>query len=131
MKDHCLKPFLIPCEFSSQRQDNEIFGYENMVRLLKNTSPPDAVFCVTDAVALGVSRAVREADFIPGKDVAIAGHDNLRFSSYVTPAITTMKQPKSLLSKTCIELADKLIRNQPVSQKKYVFPSVLIVRESA
>ena len=131
MKDHSLKPFLIPCEFSSQKQDNEIFGYENMVRLLKNTSLPDAVFCVTDAVALGVSRAVREAGFVPGKDIAIAGHDNLRFSSYVTPSITTMKQQKSLLGKACIEIADRLIRNQPVPKKKYVFPSELIVRESA
>jgi DNA-binding LacI/PurR family transcriptional regulator len=131
MKVHSKKALLIPAGFSSQKQDNEIYGYENMVHLLKNTSLPNAVFCVTDAVALGVSRAVREAGFVPGKDIAIAGHDNLRFSSYVTPSITTMKQPKSLLAKTCIEIADKLIRNQPVSKKKYIFPSVLIVRESA
>ena len=131
MKKHSLKPFLIPTEFSAQKQDNEIYGYENMVHLLKNTSPPDAVFCVTDAVALGVSRAVREAGFVPGKDIAIAGHDNLRFSSYVTPSLTTMKQPKLLLSKTCIEIADQLIRHQTVSKKKYVFHSELLVRESA
>ena len=131
MKDHSLKPFLIPCGFSSQKQDNEIFGYENMVHLLKNTSLPDAVFCATDAVALGVARAVRESGFIPGKDIAIAGHDNLRFSSYVTPSITTMKQPKFLLGKACIDIADRLIRNQKVSRKKYIFPSELIVRESA
>lgn len=130
MKTHCLKPFLIPCNYSSQKQDNEIYGYENMVHLLNHAAPPDAVFCVTDAVALGVTKAIREAGFVPGKEIAVAGHDNLRFSSFVTPSITTMKQPKQLLGKTCIDIADKLIKCQPVSRKKHIFSSELIVRDS-
>lgn len=132
MREHGLIPEFIPNHASREQQDNERFGYENLQAYLASGSEiPAAVFCVTDAVALGAMLALREAGLVPGRDIRIAGHDHLRFGAYLEPTLTTMRQPKELFSRTCIELADQLIRRQQPAQRQYIFPSELVVRKSA
>ncbi|MBI4976517.1 MAG: LacI family DNA-binding transcriptional regulator [Spirochaetes bacterium] len=131
MKKNGLNPVFIPCDASTERQDNERFGYENMKSYLKKRGDTKAVFCVTDAVALGVLKAIREAGLVPGKDIFVAGHDNLRFSEFVSPSITTMKQPKEHLCKACVDIADSLIKGRIPRKKQHILISELVIRESA
>jgi len=124
-------PLLIPVDSSAERQDNEAFGHANMAAALKGGAKFKAVFCVTDSVALGACKAIREFGLEPGKDMLVAGHDNLRFSAYSAPSITTMAQPKAQLAEACFEMASKLAQGKPVRKKARLFKSELIVRESA
>lgn len=125
-----LKPELLDRSASTEQQDNERFGYENMAHYLKNGGTAKAVFCITDAVALGAMKAVLDSGLTPGKDIRIAGHDDLRFCDFVSPTITTMRQPKDIMCRASAAMADDLIRKRSRG-KKQVFSSELIIRGSA
>ncbi|MEK6796128.1 MAG: LacI family DNA-binding transcriptional regulator [Spirochaetota bacterium] len=131
MEEHALRPDIIACDASTEKQDNERFGYENMAHYLRNGGRADAVFCVTDAVALGAIKAVRDSGKVPGRDIRIAGHDNLRFTEFVYPSITTMKQPIDLMCRASVAMADDLIHDRFHGKKQQIFTSELIIRESA
>lgn len=125
------RPRFIPVDASRERQDNEPYGFENMARFLEAGGRAEAVFCITDAVALGACKAIYGAGMIPGKDIMVAGHDDLRFGAYAHPTLTTMRQPKERLSQACIQTLDQLICGKRVAEKVQVFGSELVIRESA
>ena len=90
----------------------------------------DGLFCVTDAAAFGAAQAVREIGRNPGEVFFIDGHDNLRFSPYANPPITTMEQPQDAICQTAVELVLKRLKGEHPRKRLYVFPSELIVRKS-
>ncbi len=79
---------LVRCDLSERG------GYEAMLRLLSLQSPPSAVVCVSDAVALGALRAVRKRGLRPGEHVSVIGYDSVNIGEFVDPPLTTMAQPK-------------------------------------
>ncbi len=130
MRQHGLAPRLIDCSSSREQQDNERFGYENIRQLIASGAIPDALLCVTDAVALGAMRAFSEAGLRPGADVLISGHDNLRFSEFITPSLSTLRQRKELFAPACIRILGELLHGRTPEQKKYMFPPEIILRET-
>ena len=131
MSEHGREPLILDCSHSHEQQDNEQFGYDNMRLVIEKTRIPDAVICVTDAVALGVMRALKEAGIVPGKDVMVAGHDNLRFSAFLSPSLTTIRQRRDLFARACVEIIDDCLQGNPPSRKRHVFAPEIIRRESA
>jgi len=130
MKAHELVPRVVDCCNSPSKQDNEQFGYDNAKKLIAEGNVPDALLCVTDAVALGAMRALSEAGIMPGQDIMIAGHDNLHFSAFISPSLSTVKQPKDLFARTCIEVLDNINHGSPPEQKKFMFEPEILIRES-
>src|SRR5690606_22572780 len=49
----------------------------------------DAIFCVTDEVAIGVIRALHDAGLRVPQDVAVAGFDDIIEGRYSSPRLTT------------------------------------------
>ena len=130
MRKHRLTPLIISGRMLSVRQDNEDHAYEAMKDFFQAGKKCDGLFCVTDAAAFGAARAVREAGFVPGENFYIGGHDNLRFSSFANPAITTMDQPQEEICRTALDLLFKRMNGEDPQPLRYVFPSALIVRKS-
>lgn len=77
------------------------FTYEGGVqaadRLLKRKSPPTAVFCANDLMALGFMNRAAELGFrIPG-DVSVAGFDGIAIGEYIRPRLTSIRtDPRGL-----------------------------------
>ncbi|MFK4789645.1 LacI family DNA-binding transcriptional regulator [Microbacterium sp. ZW T5_56] len=51
------------------------------------------VFGISDVVAIGAMRAIRDAGRSVGADIAVCGFDDIPTSSDVTPALTTVRVP--------------------------------------
>jgi len=68
-------------------------GYRAMRYLLSLEDVPTAVVCVSDMVAIGAMKAIREIGWRPGKEVSIIGYDGVPISEHTHPALTTMAQP--------------------------------------
>jgi len=130
MKKHNLSPTIISFPDVPGKQDNEDYAYEVMKKFFHSGRSCDALFCVTDAAAFGAAKAVREAGRIPGKDFYIGGHDNLRFSEYANPPITTMEQPQEDICRKAVELLLKRLKGENPRKLRYIFPAKLIVRKS-
>ena len=127
-----LEPRFIPLRVSGERQDNERYGYEHIAAFLgDNARPPAALVCVTDAVALGAMRALRDAGFLPGRDTLVGGHDNLRFFEYTTPALSSMAQPKQEMARIAVDMALARLQAPETPPEHIVLRSRLVVRDSS
>jgi LacI family transcriptional regulator len=65
----------------------------------------EVVFAVTDIMAVGVMSGLREAGIVPGRDVAVAGFDDIDIARDVTPALTSVHVPLHELGRRALALA--------------------------
>jgi LacI family transcriptional regulator len=66
-------------------------GHAAARALLAAGPPPTALLCATDAVAIGAARALREHGLVPGRDVALWGHDNIPAAAFLDPPLASME----------------------------------------
>jgi len=108
--------------------NSEIQGYQAVRRLLDNGEQFDAIFAVTDLIAIGAMRALQEAGLHVPDDVSVVGFDDMPLAEYVTPALTTVRQNARMAGDGLVEGIVNLIQGKPVTSQ---FMAVkLIVRES-
>lgn len=68
-------------------------SHRAMAKLLALATPPTAVFCANDLMAIGALDAARERGIdVPGA-LAVIGVDDIDAASLVTPALTTVRIP--------------------------------------
>jgi LacI family transcriptional regulator len=64
-------------------------GYE-AARALSELDGLEAIFAVTDVMAIGVMSGLRDAGLVPGRDLAVAGFDDIAATADVVPALTSV-----------------------------------------
>lgn len=102
---------------------------EAMGGLLRLRHPPTAVCCYNDMTALGAMRAIRARGLRVPEDVSVTGFDDLFFAAYLTPALTTVRQPMRRMGQMAMENLFKLMSGEDsVAQVKV--EAELIVRGS-
>jgi DNA-binding LacI/PurR family transcriptional regulator len=84
-----------------------------MDALLRLKHPPTAVVCYNDMTALGAMRAVRARGLRVPEDVSVTGFDDLFFAAYLTPALTTVRQPMRHMGQMAMENLFKLMSALP------------------
>ena len=112
----------IPCD------SHECFGYEATEKLLASGLPVDAIFAVTDAVALGAMQALKQHGRRIPEDIALVGFDDLPVAGYVSPGLTTVRQDVQQAGELLVSKLVRLIEGKPVASK--LIQPRLIVRES-
>jgi LacI family transcriptional regulator len=108
------------------------YGYKALNLILKEVAPPFGVFCVTDFIAIGAMRAVKEKKLKIPDDISIVGCDDIEMASYLDTLLTTVKQSSYMTGVIGAEHIVKLIE-QPNSMQqriKIVHEPELIIRES-
>jgi DNA-binding LacI/PurR family transcriptional regulator len=98
--------------------------------LLALTERPTAVFCYNDMTAIGLLRAARLAGLHVPDDLAVVGFDDIPFAAYVSPALTTVAQPKFDLGQRAMDMALKLIAGSSGEGGHIMLQGTLVVRES-
>jgi DNA-binding LacI/PurR family transcriptional regulator len=100
-----------------------------MAELLDLAAPPTAVFCYNDMSALGALRQIRERGMkIPG-DISIIGFDDIYFSQYLDPPMTTVRQPMRQMGRIAMETLFQIFEDAE-SRHDIRVPGELIVRKS-
>lgn len=91
---------------------------------------PTAIFCFCDAMALGVLRALRARGLRVPDDVALVACDNLDFTEFLEPALTTIDVPKHEMGVKAAEvLLSKLHKHKKRTTQVVLRPS-LVARAS-
>ncbi|WEK54548.1 MAG: LacI family DNA-binding transcriptional regulator [Candidatus Cohnella colombiensis] len=104
-------------------------GYQAMKKLIARGSLPRAIFAVTDLLAFGALRAMKEHQIRVPDDVAIIGCDDLLACQYSDPALTTIKQDKEKIGKLAALMLYDMI-NQQMDPKVIIVEPELVVRQS-
>ena len=90
-------------------------GYIAMAQLLELDTPPTAVFCSNDDMAIGAMNCVFERGMQVPNDISIVGFDDIGFSLYTNPSLTTVKRPIEKISEAGARKILSLIK-QPASE---------------
>ncbi|WP_277585141.1 LacI family DNA-binding transcriptional regulator [Psychrobacillus antarcticus] len=86
-------------------------AYELAREYLK-TKRPTAFLCFSDLMAFGVMKAVKEIGLKIPDDISITGFDDLVFSSYTDPQLTTIGQDFFEIGKMAAQLLQDLMENR-------------------
>lgn len=91
---------------------------------------PTAVFAISDLEAIGVMNEAKERGLVVGRDISVIGFDDVPMSQYLSPPLTTLKQPIYKLAETLIGMLDGLLQRRPMAQRHVLVPPQLVVRQS-
>ncbi len=75
---------------------------------------PTAFLCVNDATALGVIIALNARGYDLPRQFSVMGFDDISFASFVTPSLTTMKQPRSKIGEAAMNLLLAVVEGRPL-----------------
>lgn len=120
-------------EFDSELIITKGFGVEDgetmFQELLDTGKIPSAIMCINDNVAIGVIRKALKANFRIPEDITIVGFDNISFSQFLYPSLTTVSHNMKNLAKTSFEkILD--IKAKKKTAKVTTLPMSIVYRES-
>ena len=95
--------------------------------------PPQAVFAVSDELAMGVIKAAREENIPLPEGLAVAGFTGSEAAAVITPALTTMEHPLERLGAVAARRLIELIEDSALYQvetHEIVLKSKLKIRRS-
>ena len=88
--------------------------------LLNRRSPPTALFCSNDQLAMTVIRDLRDLGFRVPDDISLAGFDGVRMGELLSPVLTTVVQPTAEIGRAAVDLLLQLIDGE-----RYLGPALL------
>ncbi len=83
--------YLHICHFNNKEEGAEE-GYKACHKLFSLKEPPDAIFSVTDDIAIGVYQYAKEYNINIPNDLGIVGFSNSEISKYLNPKLSTLEQ---------------------------------------
>ena len=105
-------------------------GYRAAQALLERGRDFTALFAMSDVMAIGAIRALKDAGKRVPEDVAVMGFDGLEIGSYTVPRLATVCQSVDALAQTSLELLQANIETQAAPRHETV-PVTLARKESA
>jgi DNA-binding LacI/PurR family transcriptional regulator len=104
-------------------------GYRLTRQLLERGQPPTAIFAISDVLACGAMRAARDFGLDVGRAFPIMGFDGLGLGTYVTPTLTTLRQPVAQVGRLLVQLLIETLNGAGEPQHVLIQPE-LVVRAS-
>ena len=98
--------------------------------LLRLPDPPTAVFAGNDAQALGVYQAAYDRGLRVPDDLSVVGFDDLPLAAWVTPGLTTVRQPLAEMAAEAALMAIRIADHERPAHHRLVLPTPLVHRAS-
>ena len=105
-------------------------GYAVGLELLKRSTLPTAVFASNDLMAIGCLNVFQENGISVPAEVSVVGSDNILFSEFVSPGLTTINHDVEALGKRSVRMMMSLINNTE-TEKSEIIKTDLVIRKSS
>jgi LacI family transcriptional regulator len=106
-------------------------GYDFAKELMESKNPPNAIFCITDLVALGALRYLKENEYHIPKEIGLIGFSNWMLSRVSTPQLSSVDQHGYLMGVEATNLLIEMIKNQDLENRETIeIKTELVIRES-
>ncbi len=117
---------IINCDFN---QDYAFIATQELLAMKKR---PDAIFTISDRMAIGAMLAIKDKGLTMPSDIGLVGFNNEPLLSLLEPAISSVDQPAFEMGKAAAKLFIQMMHNtEDMSNVKEVLKPKLIVRESS
>jgi len=127
MRKAGLKPEFFTYPLSAQQRSIVREGIKDYIN---RAGKPDAIFCHSDDVAMGIYRGLCELGLKVPDDVALAGCDGIQDTEYLERSLTTLVQPVAEMCETAWKFLENRLKRPGMKQQKVTLEPVLTVRES-
>ncbi|MEO7444789.1 MAG: LacI family DNA-binding transcriptional regulator [Ferruginibacter sp.] len=129
LKKHKIKvdrSLIINCDFN---QDYAFFATEELL-VMKNR--PDAIFTISDRMAIGAMLAIKKKGLRMPEDIGLVGFNNEPIVSLVSPAISSVEQPSFELGKVAAKLfIERMHQTDDMNFVEKILRPKLFIRESS
>ena len=129
LKKYKIKPddnLIIYCDFDQH------YAYLATKELLTMKNRPDAIFTISDRMAIGAMLAIKEKALKMPQDIGLVGFNNEPITGLVTPGISSVDQPSFELGKLAAKLfIETLHQDKDMNDVDEVLKPRLIIRESS
>jgi LacI family transcriptional regulator len=105
-------------------------GFVRGGELLDLAEPPSAIFAGSDQQAFGLYEAARQRGLRVPQDLSVVGFDDLPVARWVSPPLTTVRQPLAEMGRAAAQMLDDLIDGVVLRMNRVELSTELIVRES-
>jgi DNA-binding LacI/PurR family transcriptional regulator len=105
-------------------------GYEAARMLMEQTNDFTAVLSFNDSSAIGAIRAFQDSGLTVPGDVSVVGMDDIQLAAFMSPRLTTIRQPLKLMGAMAASTLLQRIKGEKVPEETVVQPE-LVARESA
>jgi len=122
-------PSVVYIEKTIKKEDPRS-GYKIMKRILRQGNVPRAFFIVSDTLAIGAIKAIKDFGMRVPDDIAIVGFDDIDIASFSDPPLTTVVQPKYQMGVEGMEMLIKAMSGVKLRKKEIRLDVELVVRGS-
>lgn len=120
------KNLIIHCDF------NQEYGRMAAKELLIMKNRPDAIFTISDRLAIGAALAIKETGLKMPKDIGLVGFNNDPMTKLMTPSISSVEMFAFEIGKATAKIFLEMINSETdMSDKEIIFKPKLFVRESS
>jgi len=109
-------------------------GQESVEYFTRLSTKPTAIVCFNDTLAIGVVKGCEKAGLRIPDDLSVTGFDNITYSAFTAPSLTTFDQPKFSIGQEAAQLLLDLLKAEdgiiPDTPNVKVLQGKLLVRES-
>lgn len=101
-------------------------GYNAVLELEKEGVDYSAILAANDMMALGVLRALKEFSYRIPEEVEIIGFDNIHFSQYCDPPLSTIQQPTTEMGKKATEVLLRILDGKGMDGNIRLQPKMIL-----
>ncbi|MGW8767202.1 LacI family DNA-binding transcriptional regulator [Streptomyces sp. NPDC055815] len=105
-------------------------GFRGARELLALPEPPTAVFAGSDQQAMGVYEAARQGGLSIPRDLSVVGFDDLPMCQWLSPPLTTVRQPLEEMGRVAARTLFQVLEKQPLVTPRMELSTELKVRLS-
>jgi LacI family transcriptional regulator len=105
-------------------------AYQAAYQVLDRSDRPTALMVINDMLAIGVMRAAAELSLHIPDDLSVAGFDDISFSSYLVPSLTTVSGKAEESGRDAVRLLLNRFEEPEIVRQLTRTGEQLIVRES-
>lgn len=100
--------------------------------LMSSRTPPDALFCANDMMAVGALNVVAgELGRVPGEDISVIGFDDIAMAAWPLFNLTTWVQPLPEMIARAMDVLRLQLENAATPPQQHRLTGQLVVRGSA
>ncbi len=86
-------------------------GHRHTLDLIAQMSPPTAIFCANDLMAIGALEAAAQLGLRVPEDISIMGYDDQELARYTNPPLSTLVLPNYEMGRRAVDLLIDISRH--------------------
>jgi DNA-binding LacI/PurR family transcriptional regulator len=98
--------------------------------ILKLPHLPNAIFTISDNMAVGAYQAIQSAGLRVPEDIALISFNDIPMAAMLDPPLTTFSMPSYQMGVEAMKMLGNLIQGKKLQHREIILPTPLVVRQS-